>query len=381
MIERSFWINRICKAWQKRPIVWLSGVRRIGKTTLGKMIPESIYFNCDLPSVELQLGDPELFFGMQRPERPIVLDEIHRLRDPSRLLKIAADAFGKLRILATGSSTLAATKKFRDTLTGRKTEIMLPAVLWTECPEFGVRDLDHRLLLGGLPEALLSPEREEAFYSEWLDSFYARDIQDLFGIRERTGFMSLLRLVLRQSGAEVDISRLSRECGLSRPTVKAHLEALQVACAVFLLPPFRGGGRHEILKRPKVYAFDTGFVAFARGWQQIRDEDRGPLWEHLVLDVLRSTALEERLGYWRDKAGREVDFVLRRGDEVDAIECKISPGRFEPNSLRVFREQYPAGRNFLVCPLVREPFEFFSENLKIRVCDCRDLFQQLPGDL
>jgi len=90
--------------------------------------------------------------------------------------------------------------------------------------------------------------------------------------------------------------------------------------------------------------------------------------------------LEERLGYWRDKAGRKVDFVFSRGDEVDIIECKISPERFEPKSLRVFRNQYPARRNFLVCPALREPYEFFAQDLKIRVCDCRDLRKQLQGD-
>jgi len=48
-----------------------------------------------------------------------LIDEVHQQADPSRLLKIGADEFPKLKILATGSSTLAATQKFRDSLTGR----------------------------------------------------------------------------------------------------------------------------------------------------------------------------------------------------------------------------------------------------------------------
>ncbi len=165
-----------------------------------------------------------------------------------------------------------------------------------------------------------------------MDSFYARDIQDLFGIRERTGFLNLFKLVLRQSGGLADYSALSRECDLSRPTVKAHLEALVVACAVFALPPFHGGGRREIVRRPKVYGFDTGFVCFVRGWGEIRDEDRGGLWEHLVLDVLRTATGGERLGYWRDKSDREIDFVVRDGRAIHAVECKINPGRLDPGA-------------------------------------------------
>lgn len=71
----------------------------------------------------------------------MVFDEVHQLPDPSRLLKIGADAFPHLRILATGSSTLAATTKFRDALTGRKRVVELVPVLHEELPAFGVGDL------------------------------------------------------------------------------------------------------------------------------------------------------------------------------------------------------------------------------------------------
>ena len=311
----------------------------MGKTTLARMLPDAVYLNCDLPSVQRRFEDPELFYQSQPSGTLIVLDEVHRLADPSRTLKIAADAFPRLRILATGSSTLAATHKFRDTLAGRKVALILPPVLWTECEEvFGIRDLDRRLLHGGLPESLLSGMREDSFFTEWMDSFYARDIQELFGIRQRAGFLNLLRLMLRQSGGLVDYSSLSRECDLSRPTVKAHLEALTVACALYPLPPFHGGGKRELVRRPKAYAFDTGFVCFVRGWQDIRDEDRGALWEHLVLDLLRTATGGEGLSYWRDKTGREIDFVIRSGRDVHTVECKINPARFEPAALTAFRD-------------------------------------------
>ena len=81
--------------------------------------------NCDLPSVTRTLNDPELFLDGQRPGTVLVFDEVHRLQDPSRLLKIAADEYPHVRVLATGSSTLAATRKFRDSLTGRKQSVHL----------------------------------------------------------------------------------------------------------------------------------------------------------------------------------------------------------------------------------------------------------------
>ena len=377
MIDRPYWIERIQSAWQKRPIVWLAGVRRVGKTTLARMFPNAVFLNCDLPSEVRRLEDPELFFRTQPQKSFIVLDEVHRLPDPSRTLKIAADAFPGLRILATGSSTLAATRKFRDTLTGRKVILHLLPVLWTECREaFGILDLDCRLLHGGLPEPLLSAKKDDTFFAEWMDSFYARDIQELFGIRERTGFLNLLRVMLRQSGGLVDYSALSRECDISRPTIKSYLEAMSVACALFALPPFHGGGRRELVRRPKVYGFDTGFVTFVRGWRNIREEDRGLLWEHLALDILRIATDGQGLFYWRDKSGREVDFVVRHGREADVVECKINQDRFDPGALTVFRHLYPNGRNYLLCPDVREPYNRRFGPLILRVTDARSLMKE-----
>jgi predicted AAA+ superfamily ATPase len=237
-------------------------------------------------------------------------------------------------------------------------------------------DLDRRLLRGGLPEMLLAAEALPEWYAEWLDSFYARDIQELFGVRDRGGFLNLLRLILRQSGGLVDYSALARECDLARPTVKAYLESMAVAQALVPVPPFSGGGRREIVRRPKVYGFDTGFVAFARGWTTIRDEDRGPLWEHLVLDVLRARPGARLVSYWRDKSGREIDFVLPQGrGAVDAVECKVRPERFDPESLRVFRRAYPEGRNLVVGPGVADAYERRYGELVVRVSGCRDLLE------
>lgn len=373
MIERHVWIDRITDAWQKRPIVWVSGVRRVGKTTLAKMLTDAVYMNCDLPSTCRALQDPELFLDSLKNGTTLVLDEVHRLDDPSRLLKICADAYPHLKVLATGSSTLAATKKFRDSLTGRTHTIYLPPVLWEEClGSFGIENLDHRLLHGGLPEALLAETKDSDFFSEWLDSFYARDIQELFGIRSRQGFLKLLDLLLRQSAGQLDYTRLAKLSDLSRPTVKAHVEAMRIAHAMYLLPPFHGGGRREIVRMPKCYAFDTAFVTFAKGWDNIREDDRGLLWEHLVLDTLRSQVDDRNLYYWRNKSQRELDFVIKRTrDTVDAIECKINPDNFDPGPMAVFRSLYPNGVNYVVSPSVKKPYRRHVGDLMINYCSAQ----------
>lgn len=375
MIKRMLWLELIRQAWTRRSIVWLSGVRRAGKTTLARMLQDAVYMNCDLPSTVRALEDPEMFLDGQQPGAVLILDEVHRLDDPSRLLKIAADEYPALKVLATGSSTLAATRKFRDSLTGRKQEIHLTPVLWEECADpFGIPSLDRRLLHGGLPEALLAERKSASFFNEWIDSFYARDILELFGIRNRHGFLALFRLLLRQSGGLLDYSRLANLSELSRITVKSHIEAMQIAHAVHLLRPFHGGGKREIVSRPKCYAFDTGFVTFEKGWETLRDTDRGLLWEHLVLDALRIRFADEDIFYWRDKSQREVDFVIRRGrDRVDVLECKINPDRIDEKPVEVFRDLYPEGNNYIVSPGVKNPYRIRKGKLIFTACSAKDL--------
>ena len=331
-----------------------------------------LYVNCDLPTVEDMLRDPQVFFrGCSKPV--VVFDEVHQLRDPARVLKIGADGFPKLKILATGSSTLAASKKFRDTLTGRKRVVHLTPVLWEELPAFGIA-LPQRLLHGGLPPALLAESKKPAFYREWMDSFFARDIQRLFGFRDMNRFNALFEYMLRQSGGQFEVTKTAAALGITRPTVESHLRALEITHAVALVRPFHGGGQNELVKQPKVYAFDTGFVSFARGWDPLRAEDLGVLWEHLVLEHLQAHFPDTPVRYWRDKQGREVDFVLaHRRDEVDAIECKWNSVAFDGAALEVFRSYYPKGRNYLVTPSGAPGYTKRFGSQEVRVCTPAEL--------
>ena len=250
MTDRPLWVQRLRDAWRQAPIVWLTGVRRVGKTVLAQSLPDAEFINCDLPGAAARLEDPEGFFRAVRLPL-VVLDEVHQLPDPSRLLKIAADGFPRLKVLATGSSTLAATQKFRDSLTGRKRTVELVPVLAEELPAFGVRDLRERLLRGGLPAALLADRRPAESYAEWMDSYFARDVQELFRLGKRAGFLKLLELVLRQSGGLLDITALAKHSGVTRPTVMNWLEVFQITHVTHALRPYAEGGGGKSSPSPR----------------------------------------------------------------------------------------------------------------------------------
>jgi predicted AAA+ superfamily ATPase len=354
-IARPYWLDRIKTCWKKASIVWLSGVRRVGKTTLAAELEDAEFLNCDLPSSQRILEDPEAFYrSLSKPR--LILDEVHQLPDPSRLLKIGADAFPKIKILATGSSTLAATQKFRDSLAGRKRNLHLVPVRHDEVPAFGIRDLRRRLQRGGLPPALLGKDYDPGFYSEWLDSYYARDVQELFRVEKRGGFLKLVESILRMSGGQMEATALSNLCGLSRPTVLTYLDVLELTHVAAIIRPYSRGGKRELIRQSKIYGFDTGFVVFARGWSDLRPEDCDLLWEHLVLERLLSDSSEPEVMYWRDKDQHDLDFVIPGGrGAVDAIECKWDYTRFDPKNLEIFRSLHPNGKNLVLAANVTQP--------------------------
>jgi predicted AAA+ superfamily ATPase len=84
----------------------------------------------------------------------------------------------------------------------------------------------------------------------------------------------------------------------------------------------------------------------------------GFLWEHLVLDELRFDFSLRQIHYWRDKSGREIDFVIDRGaNNIDLYEAKYQPNSFEPKHIQHFRTHYPLGNNYVISPFIRKPYQ------------------------
>ena len=355
MFDRPYWIDRIERAWERRSLVWLVGVRRVGKTVLCRSLDDVEYLDCELPSTRRALADPESFLRSVRGKR-VVLDEVHRLPDPSELLKIAADHFPDVRIIATGSSTLQATSKFRDSLSGRKEEVWLTPMIEADRGSAG-GSLVNRLDRGGLPPLFL--DFSERYVQEWMDAYWARDVQELFRLERRSSFVRFVELVLARSGGIFEATAFAGPAEVSRTTVANYLAVLETTKVAHVVRPFSSRRSTEIVRAPKVYGFDTGFVRTFRGWGELRDDDLGQLWEHYVLNELHARAGVADVRHWRSTKHQEVDFVLvRRGYPPLAIECKWrADGREDLSGLRAFRRAYPEGDSLVVASDIEHPFE------------------------
>lgn len=374
MVKRPFWINRIEERWRKKSILWLTGVRRAGKTTLCQSLKNVDYFDCELPRIRRLMEDPETFLEDKKGKR-IVLDEIHRLANPTELLKIAADHYPEVKIIATGSSTLQASSKFRDTLTGRKEEVWLTPMITADLKEFGKKRLEHRLHRGGLPPFFLSDDYPERDFQEWIDSFWAKDVQELFRLEKRASFQKFLELLFVNSGGIFEATTYTSPCEISRGTVTNYLHVLEATRTAQIISPFTTRKPTEIIAAPKVYTFDTGFVSYYKGWIQPRPEDFGILWEHFVLNELTAWLEQSALiHYWRTKQKHEIDFVIsKRGKPPTVVECKWKADSFNPNTLRLFRSFYPEGENWVVASDVDHPYRRKIDHLTIHFLNTEHL--------
>lgn len=367
MNTRPPWTALITAAWRRRSICWLQGVRRAGKTVLARSLPDTVYYDCELPSVRRELADPESFLDAHAQQR-LVLDEIHRLDDPAQLLKIAAHHYPSVRILATGSSSLGAPAKFRDTLAGRKAEVWLTPMTHADGVAFDNSSVVHRLARGGLPPFFLAKTSPDRDYQEWLDAYWAKDVQELFRLEKRAPFARLFEMLLVDSGGIFEATRYARACEINRQTVMNYLSVLEATFVMHVVRPYASSPSAEIVAAPRVYGFDTGFVAYHRGWSPLRRDDYGPLWEHLVLNEIHAARQTRDVHYWRTKTGHEVDFVIapKRAKPI-AIECKWSQDAFEPGGMLAFRERYPGGMNLLVAADVKRATVRRIKGLEVQV--------------
>lgn len=378
MIKREYWLGKIATAWEKRSVIWLPGVRRAGKTSICKDIPGIEYFDCELPRIRRMMADPEAFLNDLRG-KCIALDEIHRLEKPSELLKIAADHYSDIRVIATGSSTLSASKKFSDTLTGRKKKIWLTPMLYDESELFGNNNLQHRFLHGGLPPFFRDSELPEEEFTEWLEDYWAKDIQELFRIENKHSFQRFVELILANSGNIFEATKFATPCEVSRGTISKYLHILNTTFVAHIIKPYSSHAAREITSAPKVYGFDTGFVCHYRGWINLRPEDLGNLWEHVVLNELQAKLSKSRIRYWRDKDKNEIDFIYLKTASANpqAIECKWSANHINTKNFHRFRSLYPDGENYVVAADIDRPYTINSDGLTVNCINLKGLIEAL----
>jgi predicted AAA+ superfamily ATPase len=209
-------------------------------------------------------------------------------------------------------------------------------------PEEDWRELARR---GGYPTPaveLSQPEERALWFAGYARTYLERDLQDLSAVGSLIDFRRLMRVACLRLGNLVNQTEISRDVGLSQPTVHRHLDLLETSYQLVRLPAYAVNRTKRLLKAPKLYWCDTGLALHLAG----ESEPRGAHLENLILSDLLAwrdaTVDAPDLLYWRTTGGDEVDFVIEWKGELLPIEIKATaqPGMADARSLRVFREEY-----------------------------------------
>ncbi|HEX6861486.1 MAG TPA: AAA family ATPase, partial [Thermoanaerobaculia bacterium] len=330
---------------------FLFGPRGTGKSTwLRQRHPEALWIDLLKPELlrqyvakperlrELVAGNPsrEVVVIDEVQKAPVLLDVVHDL----------IESKAGPRFVLTGSSSRKLKREGVDLLAGRA---LLRSLHPFMAAELGDRfRLDAALTEGLVPLVWSSPEPEDVLRA-YVGLYLKEEVQMEGLVRRIDGFARFLESVSFSHGAVLNISEIARDCQVSRTTVEGYLEILEDLLLAFRIPVFSKRAQRNLTAHPKFFWFDAGvFVAMRPAGPLDRPEEiGGAALEGLIAQHLRAwidySGEGFTLGFWRTKAGNEVDFVVYGRHGFWALEVKrtavIRPA--DLRGLKAFREDYP----------------------------------------
>jgi predicted AAA+ superfamily ATPase len=334
VIGKTFYSRLIA---QPEGSFFLFGPRGVGKSTwLRRAYPGAHRIDLlDEALYQSYLADVGLFAGELRglpTGSTVVVDEVQRL--PALLNEVHRHIEDRdLRFILCGSSARKLKTAGTNLLAGRAVRRYLHPFVPEELGS--AFDLDVALRYGTLPIVWTAADRAETL-GTYAQLYLKEEVQAEALVRNLPGFARFLPVAALFHGEIVNVSGIARDAGAARTTVAAYLEILEDTLLAFRLPAFEAKLRVRERRHPKLYWADPGLPrAMKRQLGPPTAEEQGHLFEGWVACLLRAyrdyRALFEDWGYWAPGSGAklEVDFMLRRGDDLVAIEVRSGPKVFE----------------------------------------------------
>jgi len=345
-------------------IAIIYGARQVGKTTMVKDIQKkysenSSYFNCDEPDIRDALTNKtsteiKAFIGRKKL---VIIDEAQRVENIGLTLKLIADNFTDIQIIATGSSAFDLSNKITEPLTGRKNEYYLYPFSLRELRNIYSdleidRLLERRMIYGMYPEITQGSEDSEKRLRSLALSYAYKDILQYQYIKNPEVLEKLLKALALQIGCEVSYNELAGMVGVSKQTVENYVQLLEKAFIIFRLGPFSGNLRNELKKLRKIYFYDTGIRnALINNFNALNlRTDVGNLWENFMISERikhnNSREIDANMYFWRTTQKQEIDYVEERRGILSAFEFKWKKDSFKKP--KVFVDAYPGSSVELV---------------------------------
>ncbi len=342
-----------------RKMVFLTGPRQSGKTTLAGLIAEKF------PSAQMLnwdvLADRRVILSQSwvPDTKLLVFDELHKMKEWRPWLKGVYDGRAREQaILVTGSARLDVFRQAGESLAGRYFSWHLLPVTVHELvavTDFSPEEALSRLLeRGGFPEPLLADTETDArrWRQLYLDGLIRDDILEFSRIGEVRAMRLFVQMLRERIGSPVSLASIARDLQISPTTLGRYLQILETLHIIFLVRPFHHNIARALLKEPKVYFYDTGLVI---GDDGTRFENACATMLYAQIKLMREAlGTETSLHYIRNKEGREIDFVTcDSGAPLQFIESKWADPKI-PKYLATIASRFPRAKATLLVRHLRQ---------------------------
>lgn len=383
-IKRSIFNNLVDQISRPQVSVIL-GPRQVGKTFLMQKLKDfcvsqgyaTIYYNLELPSDlrELTGTEDEVYRKLTKQAQVIFIDEMHYLENASKIFKAIYDSRKDIKIFASGSSAIEMHKHLKESLAGRIWKNKIYPLSCDELKQLPDYTLEHALVFGGLPGLVHEySDMDKTKYLEMvLETYITKDIKSLIKEENIRAFNHMLYFLAHHQGSILPFSSISKEVGLTEPTIKHHLEILNQTYVCHPLESFARNLSNELKKSKKYYFYDLGIrnllIKDMRSYGQRQDEDRGVIGETFIfLNLYSQLKPNMEIRFWRTRNDDEIDFIVLKNRIPYPIEVKTSLGKaYVPNSMKTFFSAYPESpEGYIFCRDIEEILIF--KDKKIFIC-------------
>ena len=353
----------------------LLGPRRVGKTVMiRQLILEAISEGFDPKCILYASIDAPIYLGLSleqflnlfpdkdnKRQRIVIFDEVQYLKDWEVHLKDLVDSYHKIKFIASGSAAAALKLKSRESGAGRFSEFMLPPLTFHEFllfsgddddlievrePPIGERNKPRKKMVfspkniealndrfidylnyGGYPEVVLNPaiqrNTDQFIRNDIIDKVLLKDLPSLYGIVDIPELNRLFSFLAYNAGNEASLENISRECGLTKPTIKRYIEYLESAFLIIKLKTVNDNCRTMKRERHfKVYLNNPSMRAALFAPVEKDDTERiGHLAESAVFSQWQHAVTSRQLRYarWRNEGEVDIVYLDSASDRPDWI--------------------------------------------------------------
>jgi hypothetical protein len=365
-IKRSVF-NSLIADLPRREVSIILGPRQVGKTFLLRKLEGYVkdkglrarYYNLEIPHDLLQFNRPDtdLFDMLTTNIDVIFIDEFHYLPNASKLFKAIYDSGIKVKIFASGSSSIEIHRHLKESLAGRRLVTRLMPLSFAEYIQLG-SDTSELLLnyldFGGLPGLInqASDNDRIRLLNEIFETYIQKDIKSLIKEENIRAFNMLIYLLAERQGSVVSVAGLAADIGLTQRTIEHHISLLEQTYVLYPMSSYARNIGNELKKSRKFYFYDTGVRnTILRDFSPVsKRADGGALYESFVaIQMIGRLKPNMELKFWRTKAGHEIDFVVLKDRKPFLIEVKSTlTAPVIPPAMKIFIKHYPETLGALV---------------------------------